>query len=320
MAEVGVRGLLIGLLGLCLGMVVPYSAAAIILPYYGMMFVLAVPFLRLPPALLAATAVVLALTMPILSHVLRDGMAAAAEGNPTLPTLLAAPGATMEALLLTGVFPALPWLAYVVAGMAVGRAALGRRGVMLRIAFAGIGLALLSWITSAFLLDRLGGREALAAVAMPSMSRNDFTDLLVWGAAGTLPTDSPWWLAVLAPHTTTPFDLLFTMGVALTVIGLAMAFVVVAEGPTRGVARLGTMPLSVYTGHLLLLAVPFLPAEGALAYLMHLVLLGGFVVAWTSRFRRGPLEQALWWVAGAVDRFVGGPAPRRSLEPGAARR
>ena len=307
MAEVAVRGLLIGCIGLTIGMVVPIDSAAIILPYYGLLFLLAIPFLRLPPVALGVCALVIAIGMPILSHDLRADLPIAALNNPTFTTLVADPQASMQKLLLTGEFPALPWLAYICAGLAVGRASLGNRGVMARLTVFGIGLAVLAAAGSSFILGRMGGTEILGRLAVPMMKREEFTDIMVWGVDGALPTNSPWWLAVMAPHTTTPFDLLFTMGIALAVIGAALTFALVAPGPLAPLAKLGRMPLSVYAAHLLLLKAPVLPPDGAVAFVIHLVVLGSFVLLWGHFFKRGPLEQGLWWVADHVDRWVGGP-------------
>lgn len=313
MARVAVRGLLIASVGLAIGIVVPVDTAAIILPYFGLLFLLAIPFLRLPPVALAACALVIAIGVPILSHDLRADLPAAVIGNPTFATLLDAPLATMQKLLLTGLYPALPWLAYICAGLAVGRLTLVGRGVMLRLAAVGVGLATLAAIGNSVLMKQMGGSAALAHVATPMMSRDDYTHMLVWGANGTLPTNSPWWLAVLAPHTTTPFDILFTMGIALAVIGASLTFALVAPGLLGPVAQLGRMPLTMYAAHLLLLRVPVLPATGVVAFVIHLVVLGSLVLVWGHFFKRGPLEQVVWWVSDHVDRLVGGPLEQKHV-------
>ena len=307
MAEVAVRGLLIASIGLAIGMVVPVDSAAIILPYYGLLFFLAIPFLRLPPVALGVCAVVIAIGVPILSHYLRADLPIAALSNPTFTSLVAAPQESLQKLLLTGEFPALSWLAYICAGLAVGRASLGDRGVMARLTVVGIGLAILAAAGSWFIMRPMGGTQILGRLAVPMMKREEFTDIMVWGVDGALPTNSPWWLGVIAPHTTTPFDILFTMGIALAVIGVALTFALVAPGLLAPLAKLGRMPLSVYAAHLLLLKAPGLPPDGAVAFVIHLVVLGSFVMVWGHFFKRGPLEQSLWWISDHVDRLVGGP-------------
>lgn len=139
-----------------------------------------------------------------------------------------------------------------------------------------------------------------------------FQDFLVWGAEGALPATSPWWLAVMAPHTTTPFDLLFTLGIAVSVIGIALILGIVAPTALRPVAKFGSMPLSLYTAHLLLLVTPFVPEEGWLALVVHLSVLTVFALVWRTFFKRGPLESVLWWSTRQVGGRVLGTTPRRA--------
>lgn len=312
MAEVAVRALLIGLLGLALGYLVPADRADVILVSYAALFLLAIPLLRLPSRALSVLALVIAVGIPVLSHWWREAHPPAQEMNLTFTTLMQRPLTAMEMIFLTGGFPALAWLAYVCAGLAVGRAALGERGVMARLAIMGAGLALAASVASWFVMEGLGGREKLAAVASQSMTMEQFQDFLVWGADGVLPASSPWWLGVMAPHTATPFDLLFTLGIAVSVIGVALILGIVAAGALRPVAKLGSMPLSLYTAHLLLLAAPFVPTEGWLALVVHLTVLTAFALVWRAFFQRGPLESVLGWAAHIVGRSVQGTTPRRA--------
>ncbi|MDO5499789.1 MAG: heparan-alpha-glucosaminide N-acetyltransferase domain-containing protein [Propionibacteriaceae bacterium] len=306
MLRVVVRAVLIIAIGLALGSLVPPDRAHVILAAYGVMFLLAVPLLRLPAAVLAILAGVFAVGLPILSHLLRQDIPITATTNPTFTDLFTEPGSTLRELVLTGTFPALPWMAYLCAGLAIGRLSLQLRGPAIRITAIGIASLLLASTGSWILLQRMGGLEALGAAAAPIMSRQDFADTLVWGAEGTLPTNSAWWLAVLAPHTTTPFDLAYTMGVALTVLGLALIFAVVAPAAFRPLARFGSMPLTMYALHLVLLVLPFLPEDGVVAFGIHVVVLAVVALAWGRFFKRGPLEHVLWWIAHRATRPVTG--------------
>ena len=47
-----------------------------------------------------------------------------------------------------------------------------------------VGAPLVSW----FLLEVLGGRADLEAAALGSRAREEYTDLLLWGPAGSTPT------------------------------------------------------------------------------------------------------------------------------------
>ena len=78
-----VRALIIGGVGLLLGAVVPADDAAVILPYYALLFVFAIPLLTLSSRALIALAATIAVVMPVLSHWLRSGT----EVRSTVPNL-----------------------------------------------------------------------------------------------------------------------------------------------------------------------------------------------------------------------------------------
>lgn len=308
------RAAAVGAIGVLLGLLVPASVAAVILPYYAVLFLLAVPFLRLPAGALAVTAVIVAVAMPVLSHVVRQELpVVTAVENQTPEGILADPATAISQLLLTGMYPALPWLAYVLLGLAIGRVLLARTSGML-LALGGVVLATLATASSWLLLDRLGGMDRLAASAQQNMTFTEFSELLVYGAEGTLPTDSPWWLAVRAPHTSTPLDLLFTMGVSMAVIGLCIVISFVIPDRLGPLAVMGSMPLTAYVGHLLMTRYATeLQLNGTLVFWAQIVLLLLFARIWRRHFARGPLEQMINIVAkGGRDLVLTVRAPRKA--------
>jgi non-ribosomal peptide synthetase-like protein len=293
-----VRSVMIGIIGLLLGSVVPSSTAGVILAFYAVLFVLAIPLLTLSVRTLVAMTGVIAVTVPVLSHLLRGFMAAPVLGNPSFSDL-ASPGPLLAELTLTGYYPALPWLAYMCAGLAIGRSPLAGRLFVLGMTAAGVVLAAASSGVSWFLLNGLGGRERLADVALQNMPREQVTDLLIWGPEGILPTSSPWWLAVDSPHSTTPVDLLHTIGVAMAVIGFAIILGWITRSAVRPLAAAGSMPLTLYAAHLLLLISPLTVEDGEITSLaFHSFVLVTFAVWWSQRFDRGPLEYVIWRVTG----------------------
>lgn len=313
-AGVVVRGLAIGMIGLLLGVVVPFLSAAVILPAYGVMFVLASAALGSSASGLAVRAGLVAVLVPVLSHLVRGHLPPRALANPTLASLLSDPGQTLQDLLLTGNYPALPWLAYLFLGLALGRALPQHgRGEALLVGL-GVGLALLARTVSVVLMDGLGGRQALSRDVTPDLPQQTLDEILLLGANGTLPTTSPWWLAVLAPHTATSFDLVATGGVALAVIGGALGLARLLPRGVGVLAAFGRMPLTTYAGHLVLLSL--LPGHGPAVLGLHAVVLGTFVAVW-GRFihSRGPLEWMVRGLADAAERRVEGDRPTRSTAP-----
>jgi uncharacterized membrane protein len=190
-ASLLVRAVLIGAVGLLLGFVVPADFASVILPYYAVLFLLAVPLLSLSLRTLVGPAATIAVAMPLLSHVLRAGTALVDPvPNLTFGALVDGPLHALRELALTGVYPALPWAAYLCAGLAVGRALLTSRRTVLVILLVGADLAVAARTTSWLLLDVLGGRARLESVALQFMSQEQFAAFLREGASVVTPPDT----------------------------------------------------------------------------------------------------------------------------------
>ena len=283
-----VRALLIGLLGLALGSV--ESSIAVILAYYGLLFVVAVPVLGVRPGRLAAAALAVAVVVPLVSYAVRDALPAPSRDNPTFGAL-AEPVDLLGVLLLTGYYPVLAWTAYLLAGLAVGRLALERARVAGAIALAGALLALLAEATSAVLLRALGGDDRLAAVVRVPAGQS-VGDAASGSQYGNVPTTSPWWLAVDAPHSSTPVDLVGTTGTALLVLGLALLLAARAPAVVRPLAALGSMPLTLYTAHVVVVAS--IDTDDRVTFYAVQVVVGvAAALLWRHVVGRGPLEALL---------------------------
>ncbi|MGY1701517.1 heparan-alpha-glucosaminide N-acetyltransferase domain-containing protein [Geodermatophilus sp. SYSU D00766] len=299
-----VRALVIGVVGLVLGAVVPRELAAVILPYYALLFLLAIPLLSLSVRALVLVAGAIALGMPVLSHLLRSGSELVTAPNTTFGQLASDPLGVLTELALTGTYPALPWLAYLCVGLAVGRVALSSRRTVVTITLTGIALAVTARMASWVLLDVLGGRADLEEVALRSLTGEQYSDLLVWGPAGTTPADTAWWLATVVPHSSTPLDLVFTIGVGLAVLGVCLLVGRMTTGLLRPLAVAGSMTLTLYSLHLLMLSSPFMPDDDLASLLLQVLVLVAFAFAWSSAHVRGPLEDLVAQATGAVRRRV----------------
>ena len=77
--------------------------------------------------------------------------------NPAFAHLVERPGGLLTELSLTGEFPALTWLAYLCAGLVIGRLALTRTRVAAGLLATGIALAAAATVASSILLQPLRG-------------------------------------------------------------------------------------------------------------------------------------------------------------------
>ncbi len=315
--RLAVRAALVGALGLALG-AVP-TVIAIILASYAVLFLLGLPFLGLGPRALAAWAVAWVVAAPVGAHLLRPLLPPHEVGSPQ-PGDLLRPAHLLSELLFTGYYPAAVWVAYLLAGMALGRLPLARRATATRVLVVGVVLAVAATVGSRLLLTLPGARAALAAT-YPDTTTPDpslLTDpasldaLLRHGLSGTTPTGSWWWLAVAAPHSGTPFDLAATIGSALAVTGLCVLLTRTRPRVWAAAFGAGAMTLSLYTLHVLVMAQGWWPDwESPQDYgdqVLLVVVVGAFFALVPMR---GPLESLVAMTSQRVARLLVPPARAR---------
>lgn len=291
-----VRAGMVAVLGLWLG-AFP-SGVAVILTFYGVLFLCALPVLRWRARSLALLAVAWGLLSPVASLALRRDLPPGPTIVPTFSHLLE-PGLLVRELLLTGYYPVLTWVTYLLAGMAIGRLDLRGASVGPRLALAGAWLAALALVVSAQVTSRPGARAAL--LADPRRAVDGWAELdtqLRQGLFGAHPTGTPWWLGVWSPHSGSVVDLAHTTGTSMLVLGLGLWCVrVLPRLPWRVAAGAGTMTLSLYALHVLVLSTP-LGVRGGLVLVVHAVVAGTIGAVFASIPSRGPLEML---VSGATD-------------------
>jgi len=268
---IAIRAGLLVLLGLALQAWNPYIY--VILPYYGVMFVLAVVLLYAPRAALLATAAVLAVLAPWLASLVPVD----AVGDATQDGFA---GLAADALLV-GAYPALVWTPFLLVGLAAARSDLTRTRTQLTLVVAGTSAAVVGY-SARF----VPGASSIAAL---DPADHEGMPAEIVGSGGVA-------AAVL--------------GLLLLATTLRPA---AAGGPARGgavpalravlrpVAATGAQPLTVYTAHVLITAPLFLAhrlAGGSygvpLEYLVVAVVLTlAYATLWQRFVGRGPLERAV---------------------------
>ncbi|GAA1630500.1 heparan-alpha-glucosaminide N-acetyltransferase domain-containing protein [Georgenia ruanii] len=280
-ANIAARAVLIGAIGLALGYVATIS---VILAYYGAFFLLAIPLVGLRPRTLAGIAVGLVVVSPLIllaSYAL--GWEEAVD-RLTLSAPLSNPGGFVQQLLVTGDFPAVTNMAYICAGLAIGRLNLSSTTVARRLLVGGLATAVVTWFVSWLVLYPLGGLQHLLAAGAGATP-----DQVVWDADEV---PSWWWLGVNVHHSGAPLDMLHTVGCAIAVLG---AVLLVTKLPAArrllwpiGVA--GAMTLTIYSTH-----TPFalsdLVGEPLARYLIIIGVALPFAVLWHKYLGQGPLER-----------------------------
>ncbi|SDM11866.1 Uncharacterized membrane protein YeiB [Geodermatophilus siccatus] len=310
-ASLAARAGVIAAVGLFLGWT-DASLATVILVYYAVLFLLAIPMVLLSTRVLLAVGTAIAVVVPVLSHLVRPALPAASGDNVTLGQLVTDPLGSLLELTVTGLYPALPWMAYLCIGIAIGRLRLSERRVAVRLLATGAAVAVGAWAVSTVLLGPLGGESRLYATAAASgSSETAVSNLLVFGGDGITPTDTWWWLATAAPHTSTPLDLLHTIGAGTALLGALLLVAPRAGRWLSPIAAAGGMTLTLYTAHVLFINSPLDVFAATPGYLLQVVAALAFAVAWRRTVGRGPLERlaadAARRARRAVDGRDGGP-------------
>ncbi|ASU84977.1 DUF1624 domain-containing protein [Nocardiopsis gilva YIM 90087] len=297
-ARILVRVVVLALLGGALDLLgVP---VAVILTYYAGFFLLALPLLKLRAPALAAVAAAVGLLGPQVSYVVRDELHLASDRASSIGGL--------TDFLLTGYYPACTFMAFVIAGMAVGRIDLSAPRVRLGLAGTGAGLAVLGYGGSWLLVYPLGGLTRLVSDAGPDLSGVDPALLgpisawmvdQIYDLHGQVPTDSVWWLLVASPHSGTSFEIAGALGVGLLVLVGCMALADVAGAVLYPLAAAGAMALTLYAGHIVVMALFGMSFLDVAPFRLELFVIASLVIAtlWRLLVGRGPLERGLAWLA-----------------------
>ncbi|MBA4102777.1 heparan-alpha-glucosaminide N-acetyltransferase domain-containing protein [Pseudarthrobacter oxydans] len=311
---IALRALVIAIVGLSVGAF--EVDIAVILVHYAVLFLCVLPFIGLQLKILCAWSAAWVLGSPLVAFLLRPWLMAThpplqLDHNPAWQDL-ATPGQLLSDLFLTGYYPVLQWLSYLLVGLVIGRLALTAPGLPLLLLVGGTALAVFAKVLGTLAMEKWGGLAALQSILVdPSFPLGS---LLQVNLSGVRQEGSWWWLASSAPHSGTTLDLLHTIGTAAAVLGLCLLIGRLADRtgldlllPLRGA---GAMTLTLYTLHVW--AVASIHLQGwteEAVYFAHAALAVLIGMAFVILRIRGPLE----WLGHAANQ-VGRGVPDLSTK------
>ncbi|MEU0069813.1 DUF418 domain-containing protein [Streptomyces sp. NPDC006332] len=288
-AKVIIRAVILIALGTALTMtgtpVVP------ILAFYGLFFLLVLPLYRLGAKPLALFAAGWALVGPQLLYALKPvvgGRVFLSYGQADGPV----------SLFFTGGYPALTWVPFVIAGMALARCDLAGTSVRIRLALTGVALAVTGYGGSWLAVRLVPGaaeavRKAEEGPGMSSVSSVSPDSIGIFG-------DTPAGMLASAPHSEATLSIMAATGVAILVITACLAAM---DGFPRlrrlakPVIAVGSMSLTAYVYHIV--AIWLLDTEQSAVPPLHILLgltasVAVLATIWSRLVKRGPLE----WLMG----------------------
>ncbi|CAM5407904.1 DUF418 domain-containing protein [Streptomyces aurantiogriseus] len=262
-----------------------------ILAFYGLFFLLVLPLYRLGAKPLALIAAGWALVGPQLLYALKPvvgGRVFLSYGQADGPV----------SLFFTGGYPALTWVPFVIAGMAVARCDLAAKAVRMRLALTGVALAVTGYGGSWLAVRLVPGaaeavRKAEEGPGMSSVSSVSPDSIGIFG-------DTPAGMLASAPHSEATLSIMAATGVAILVITACLAAMDAFPRLRRlakPVIAVGSMSLTAYVYHIV--AIWLLDTETSAVPPLHILL--GLIASvtvlatlWSRFVKRGPLE----WLMG----------------------
>jgi uncharacterized membrane protein YeiB len=278
----------------------------VILAFYGLYFLLVLPLYRLsarPLAVIAASgALILPQVLYVVQHILDPG---GEGGGPGGIWAWPADADGIVSLLFTGGYPALAWLPFVVAGMAVARLDLVSTVVRTRLAINGVALAVLGYGGSFLALHLVPG--AASALKVAGAGEGGSVMSAWWSDTAGYPSGTtPAWLLAASPHSETTLSIVANAGVAILVLAACLAATHAFPYFRRlaaPVIAVGTMSLTAYVFHIVgihVLGMDELPGAPLHVLFVFLVAVTAFATLWSRFFARGPLE----WLLGQATRVA----------------
>jgi uncharacterized membrane protein len=268
--QIAIRAIILIALGVLIAATL-HPLVFIILDVYGVAFLLMLPLLFLPPRVTLGLGIGLLAVMPAL--------AAIAAATEFVAAVRLTPLRFLADWIVSGAYPVVIWVPVMLIGLALARLDLGSRSTVAMTGLIG---------------------AAAAFIALPLASTLP---------APTMVADASWSMPLRAS-----LETFGNTGVGAAVVAVLIALTTFAAPAVRRatvvvtspIAAMGGMPLSIYTLHLVVIALAVYPdpetgvlTDDSWALLLGLVI-GSMAFAWLWRrfVGRGPLEWLLRWASG----------------------
>ena len=197
-------------------------------------------------------------------------------------------------VFITGMYPGVVYMVYVLAGMGLGRIDLTRKYVQTMLVAAGSVLMIVGY-GSAWIFSQIF-RSALAADPVQVPVDPDLVGIQPW--IGLPFPDIHLW-AGAEPHTHTIFEAVGSGGFGITFLGICLLIGGLARTALYPVAAVGSMSLSAYSAHVIAIAfnLDWNHTESWFPILALIVASLVLCSAWKLVSKRGPLEWVMWKVS-----------------------
>lgn len=303
---------------------------ALILSFYAAWFVCALPFTGWSAKRLFIGAGVFAVVGPLARVTLTWLFA-------SLNLYGSGSNAFVVEVFVTGIYPGLVFMAFILAGMGLGRLDITRRALQGGLILIGTVLMMIgygsSWILGNMIVDKAQQGPTLSLpngtniVDVPPSILKKLDGNSIEGLGGPGNSDSsilnsgigkgirwdpvefpsPAELVTADPHTSTVFEAVGSGGFALALIGLCLFIGGLSRNLLFPLAAVGSMSLTAYATHVIAIAIE--PDwSGSASWHPFLILSAGVLVGcslWKAFFQRGPLEWVTWKVSVLTARTSG---------------
>lgn len=291
------RALVIAVLGMLIG---PFNEGiANILVHYGVLFALLSVAVLLPTKALAPLAGLWLVATPVCWRPLADRWQDQTLGHNPSFLDLQDPILLFMDLSISGYYPLLVWCGYGLLGLSLSRLPLHRAttagwllagGALLAVATQLIGWALTGPLLTQIARATGWSTEAASVAMQAGRAPGGNIDSLL---------SSTFYLWLPAPHSTSLINTLHTAGCAVALLGLCL-LVTDRLGYLGGlVAAAGRAPLTLYTGHLILLPILQSFASEWTIWWVLCVLVALTAVVLKRTGRSAPLEAGVKYLSGA---------------------